>query len=107
MREVLVARIIDSNTEARIVALATRLGLSGTDAPERVLQMALDALEAHAPPHHRKMPPAEIEAELLALEKLSAAGRRWREENPGEYDEENPPSASWQEELYDGSGLPK
>ena len=53
------------------------------------------------------MTPAEIEAELLALEKLSAAGRQWREENPGEYDENNPPSAAWQEELYDGSGLPK
>ena len=100
-------RIFDSNTEARIVALATRLGLSGTDAPERVLQMALDALEANEPPHHRNMTPAEIEAELLALEKSSAAGRRWREENPGEYDENNPPSAAWQEELYDGSGLPK
>ena len=95
------------NIEARLAELARRLGLAGPDAPERVLQMALEALEDKTPPQPGKMTPAETKAELQALEKLSAAGRRWREENPGEYDEDNSPSAAWQEELYDGSRLPK
>ena len=38
---------------------------------------------------------------------LSAAGRRWRDEHPDQYDEYNPPSKAWQEELYDERGLPK
>ena len=98
---------MDPNIEARLAELARRLGLAGPDAPERVLQMALEALEDKMPPQHGKMTPAETKAELQALEKLSATGRRWREENPREYDESNPPSAAWQEELYDGSQLPK
>ena len=91
----------------RLAELAVRLGLAGPDAPERVLQMALEALEDKTLPQPGKMTAAETKAELQALEKLSATGRHWREENPGEYDENNPPSTGWQEELYDGSGLPK
>ena len=98
---------MDPNIEARLAELARRLGLAGPDAPERVLQMALKALEDKTRPQHGKVTPAETTAELLALEKLSAAGRDWREENPGGCDESNPPSAAWQEELYDGSELPK
>ena len=90
-------------TVARLTDLARRLGFAGPDAPERVLQMALDDLDAKAAPPRRKMTPEEIAAEYKAL---SAAGRHWREEHPDEYDEDNPPSKAWQEELYDEQGLP-
>ena len=51
-----------------------------------------------------QMTPEEIAEEY---ELLSAAGRRWRAENPDKYDENNPPSKVWQDELYDDQGLPK
>ena len=95
---------IEPVTAARIAVLAARLGFDGPDAGDRVLQLALDDLESKAPPPRGKMTPAEIAAEYQAL---SAAGRRWREENPDQYDENNPPSIAWQEELYDEHGLPK
>lgn len=50
------------------------------------------------------MTPEEIAEEYRIL---SVAGRRWREEHPDEYDEDNPQSKAWQEELYDEQGLPK
>lgn len=90
--------------EAQIEALAERLALTDADAHERVLKMALDDLDAKVPQLRRKMTPEEIDAEYRIL---SAAGRRWREEHPEEYDENNPPSKAWQEELYDEQGLPK
>ena len=56
-------------------------------------------------PHRAaNMTPEEIAAEYRVL---SEAGRRWREEHPNEYDENNPPSKVWQEELYDEQGLPR
>ena len=90
--------------EARIAALAERLDVTAPDAHERVLNIALDDLEAKAPPLRRKMTPEEIAAEYRIL---SAAGRRWREEHPDEYAADHPPSKAWQEELYDEQGLPK
>ena len=90
--------------EAQIEALAERLALTDPDAHERVLKMALDELDAKVPPLRRKMTPEEIAEEYRIL---SAAGRRWREEHPEEYAENNPPSKVWQEELYDDQGLPK
>lgn len=90
--------------EARIESLVERLALTDPDAHERVLKMALDDLDAKVPPLRRKMTPEEIAEEYRIL---SAAGRRWREEHPEEYDEDNPPSKAWQEELYDEQGLPK
>ena len=90
--------------EAQIEALAERLALTDLDAHERVLKMALDDLDAKVPPLRRKMTPEDIDEEYRIL---SAAGRRWREEHPEEYDEDNPPSKVWQEELYDEQGLPK
>ena len=90
--------------EAQIEALAERLALTDPDAHERVLKMALDDLDAKVPPQKRKMTTEEIAKEYRIL---SAAGRRWREEHPDEYDEDNPPSKAWQEELYDEQGLPK
>ncbi len=98
------AATLKPKTAARIAALARRLGLDGPDATEQVLKMALDDLEAKAPPPRRKMTSTEIAEEYRLL---SAAGRRWREEHPDEYDENNPPSKVWQEELYDENGLPK
>jgi hypothetical protein len=97
---------LDSKTEARIADLAKRLGLFGPDAQQRVLQMALDDLEAKTFPQPREMALDEIAAELQELKNLSAVGRRWREEHPDEYDEDNPPSIAWQQELYDTDGLP-
>ena len=98
------AATLKPETAARIADLAQRLGFAGPDGPEQVLKMALDDLEAKAPLPRRKMTAAEIAEEYKVL---SAAGRRWREEHPDEYDETNPPSKVWQEELYDENGLPK
>lgn len=88
--------------EARIAALAERLDVTAPDAHEQVLNMALDALDAKAPPPRQKMTPEEIAAEYRIL---SAAGRQLRAEYP--YDDDRPPSKVWQEELYDEQGLPK
>ena len=51
-----------------------------------------------------KMTPEQIRKDL---ERFRAAGRKWREEHPDEYDENYPPSIAWQDELYDEDGLPK
>ena len=90
-------------TAALITAAAERLGITGPDAPDQVVRLALEGFEEKAPPPSTKLTSAEIEAEYQAL---SAAGRRWREEHPEQYDECNPPSKTWQEELYDEHGLP-
>ena len=90
--------------KARIADLAKRLGFAGQNAMDQVLKMALDALDAKTPHARRKMTAEEMEAEYRFL---SAAGRRWREEHPDEYDKKNPPSKVWQEELYDERGIPK
>lgn len=101
------ATILKPDMEARIADLARRLGLDGPDAAERVLKKALADLDAKAPPPRRKLTPEEIEAVMKELERLTWAGRRWREEHPDEYDENYPPSIAWQDELYDEHGLPK
>ena len=98
------AMMLKPQTEARIADLAKRLGFAGQNATDQVLKMALDDLDAKTPPARRKMTPKKMKAEYRFL---SAAGRRWREEHPDEYDENNPPSKVWQEELYDDRGLPK
>lgn len=86
--------------EARIVDLAKRLGFAGPDAAERVLKAALDDLDAKTPNH--KMTPDEIEAEIAYW---SQVAKRNRALHP--FDDDNPPSRVWQEELYDERGLPK
>ncbi len=98
---------LDSKTEARIADLAYHLGLQGADASQLVLSMALDALDEKTPRRRGKPTSEEIAAELEVLKQLSQAGRRWREENPEEYDDNNPPSRAWQDELYDENGLPR
>ena len=67
-------------TEARISDLARRLGFAGPNEQERVIEMALDSLDAKTPRQCHQMTPEEVAAEYSVL---SAAGRRWREEHPG------------------------
>ncbi|MCE2499569.1 MAG: hypothetical protein J4G13_01745 [Dehalococcoidia bacterium] len=95
------ATTLKPEMEARLAALARRLGIVGADAPERALNMAVDVLEAQSPPR-RKPSPTEIAAEM---EPIVSAARHWREAHP--FDDDNPPSKVWQEELYDERGLPK
>ena len=95
------ATTLKPEMEARIAELAERLDVTAPDAHEQVLNMALDELEAKVPPLGRKMTPEEIAEEYRIL---SAAGRRLRAEYP--YDDDQPPSKVWQEELYDEQGLP-
>ena len=101
------ATTLKPEIEARIADLAKRLGFAGSDALDQVLKMALDGLDAITPKPRRKMTPEEMAEELKILDKLTEAGRRWREEHPDEYDENYPPSIAWQDELYDDQGLPK
>ncbi len=88
--------------EARLADLAHRLGMDGPDAPEQALIMAVAELEAKVSPPRRKLSPEEVAAEMAPI---VAAARRWREEHP--FDDDNPPSRVWQEELYDDRGLPR
>ena len=96
------ATTLKPDMEERIAELAKRLDFAGPDAAERVLKMALDDLDAKAPKPRRKMTPEEVRSMLAPIVE---SGKRWREENP--YDDANPPSRVWQEELYDEHGLPK
>ena len=97
------AQTLDPDTEARFTALGRRLGWQGPEACQKALTAALEMLESHYPPRP-KMTPEEIGRDL---ESFREAGRKWREEHPDEYDENNPPSKAWQEELYDENGLPR
>ena len=90
-------------TEARIAAPAVRLGFTGPDAPNRVLQLALDGLKSTIKLPNPELTQVEIDAEYQAL---SAAGRKWRNQHPERYDPSNPPSKAGQGELYDDNGLP-
>lgn len=65
-----------------------------------MLKAALDDLDAKTPNH--KMTPDEIEAEIAYW---SQVAKRNRALHP--FDDDNPPSRVWQEELYDERGLPK
>lgn len=89
-------------TEARIADLAKRLGIAGPDATDRVLGMALDNLEIITPRPRPKMTKEDAEAELAYW---SAIAKRNRALHP--FDDDNPPSRVWQDELYDEQGLPK
>ncbi len=98
---------LSPETEARLDDLAKRIGYFGPNARDQILKIALDGLDAKTPPPTPKMTPEEKKKALEKLEELGAAGRRWREEHPDEYDENYPPSLAWQDELYDEFGLPK
>ena len=94
------ATVLRPDLEQRIADLAKRLGFAGPDAAEWVLKAALDDLDAKTP--NRKMTPDEIEAEIAYW---SQVAKRNRALHP--FDDDNPPSRVWQEELYDERGLPK
>ena len=87
--------------ETRLANLAYQMGFTGSDGAERALKAAVDALEAKLP-QSSKPSPEEIAAEMTPI---VAAARRWRAGHP--FDDDNPPSKVWQEELYDDRGLPK
>lgn len=86
--------------ESRLANLAHQMGFAGPDGPERALKVAVEALETKLP-RSDKPSPAEVAAEMAPI---VAAARRWRAEHP--FDDDNPPSQVWQEELYDEQGLP-
>lgn len=96
------ATMLKPEMEARIAELAERLDVTAPDAHEQVLNMALDDLDAKAPPLRCKMTPEEMAAEKAHWLEV---GRQLRTEYP--YDDDHPPSKVWQEELYDAQGLPR
>ena len=96
------ATTLKPDMEERIAELAKRLDFAGPDAAERVLKMALDDLDAKVPKPRRKMTPEEKAAEIAYWSEI---GRRNRALHP--FDDENPPSKVWQDELYDEHGIPE
>lgn len=88
--------------ETRIADLAQRLHYHGPDAREQILHRALQALEDSLP--GRRPKPTEEERDAFWAG-VRARARQLREKYP--YDDDNPPSKVWQEELYDENGLPK
>ncbi len=89
-------------TAARVAALAERLGYTGPDATDRILELAVDNLASKIGLPPRKLAPAEMEAEKKYWAEV---GRRNRALYP--FDNADPPSKVWQDELYDERGLPK
>ena len=88
--------------ETRIADLAKRLRYHGPNAREQILHRALKALEDSLPPPRLHSPDEESAARwATVLER----GLRFREKYP--YDDFNPPSKVWQDELYDENGLSK
>ena len=86
--------------EARITELAKRLHYHGPNAREQILHRALKTLEDSLPP-----PRSAEEESAVRWAAILERGRELREKYP--YDDDNPPSKVWQEELYDENGLPK
>ena len=94
--------LMQPDLETRIANLAERLHYHGPNAREQVLHRALQALEDSLPPPR----PRSSEEESKAFwEGVLERGRQLREKYP--YDDDNPPSKVWQDELYDENGLPK
>ena len=88
--------------ETRIVNLAKRLHYHGPNAREQILHRALQALEDSLPEPRPRSSDEESKAFWAGV---LERGRQLREKYP--YDDDNPPSKVWQEELYDENGLPK
>ncbi|MCY4277571.1 MAG: hypothetical protein OXE81_07015 [Gammaproteobacteria bacterium] len=93
-----------SDLDARVEALAVRLGLSGKGRKTRIIERALCALES------------EVEAQQPsddgmdeALRRIQKFGAKWRAELIKEYPDQDPDNFSQfvQEQLYDERGLPK
>jgi hypothetical protein len=96
------ATALKPEMEARIADLAKRLGFAGPDAADRVLTMALDNLDATTPHPRPRMTDEEAGAEMAYWSEIA---KRNRALHP--FDDDNPPSRVWQDELYDEQGLPK
>lgn len=88
--------------ETRIANLAERLRYCGPNAREQILHRALSSLEDSLPPPYSRNTDKESAA---FWEGVLERGRQLRKKYP--YDDDNPPSKIWQEELYDENGLPK
>ncbi len=89
-------------TAARIAELAERLGYTGPDTTDRILQLAVDNLASKIGLPPGKLTPAEMEEEKKYWAEV---GKRNRVLYP--FDDSNPPSKFLQDELYDESGLPR
>lgn len=93
-----------NDLDARVEALALRLGLNGKGRKTRIIERALSALEAEV--ENKQPSQEEIEAEFRRIrEESKDFRRRMIEAYPG-HDPENL-SLTCQDELYDDRGLPR
>ena len=89
--------------EEYAVEVARRLGYKGPQARNQAVLTALNSLlNVLPPPQLTEEERAESKARWDAIVER---GRQYRKEHP--YDDDNPPSKVWQEELYNEKGLPK
>ena len=89
--------------EEYAVEVARRLGYKGPQARNQAVLKALRTLIDVLPP--AQLTPEERAESKARWEEILEHGRQYREKHP--YDDDNPPSKVWQEELYDENGLPK
>ena len=87
--------------EARIAALAERLGFAGPDAAERVIIAALDYLDESTGKWERWYTRAEIDM-MVERDRVAYLKEHGYPEN-----DPRPLSQLLQDELYDEFGLPK
>ena len=87
--------------EARLAALAERLGFAGSDANERVIIAALDYLDQSAGKWERWYTRVEIDAMVERDRVAYLKEHGYPETDP------RPLSQLLQDELYDEFGLPK
>ena len=80
--------------------IAWRLGYDGPQARNMALLKALKSLLGNLP-----TPQVSEEERAASWAAILERGRQYRKEHP--YDDYNPPSKVWQEELYGENGLPK
>lgn len=83
--------------------VARRLGYKGPQASNQAQLTALRSLLNVLPPP--PLTPEERAEADARWEAILERGRKLREKYP--YDDDNPPSKVWQEELYGENGLPK
>ena len=89
--------------EEYAMEVARRLGYKGLEARNQAVLKALQTLIDVLPPP--TLTPEERAKSDATWEAILERGRQYRKEHP--YDDDNPPSKVWQEELYDEMGLPK
>ncbi len=89
--------------EEYAVEVARRLGYQGPQARNQAVLKALQTLINVLPPP--QLTPEERAESKARWEEILEHGRQYRKEHP--YDDDNPPSKVWREELYDENGLPK